>query len=591
MWKRIGALIAMAFLLQIATPARAPAASLERLVMPGDVIQGHAKFEDVCETCHEPFSKARQSDLCRACHKSVSADIERKRGFHGLDTGVRGTACKHCHTDHKGRDAEIVGLDRDTFDHRATDFPVGGAHTKVPCAGCHAPEARYRDAPSRCVACHKKDEPHLNRLGPDCAGCHSEATWTDARFDHAKTRFPLQARHRGVSCKACHPDERYTPTPTDCYSCHRLNDIHAGRFGPKCARCHTPEDWKPRGFSHGRDTKFALTGKHRNTACHTCHTAAFADARLDTRCASCHRQDDVHKGRNGPQCRTCHTADDWARTTFDHDRDTKFRLRGRHAKVLCGACHRAPVHERKLKTACVACHRVDDTHKGVNGDRCEKCHTVDNWAQTTFDHGRHTRFPLRGRHAKVKCVDCHSTPVDGHQKTETACYACHKADDTHAGQQGTGCQRCHNEKGWAVDVFFDHDLTRFALVGLHGVTPCEECHLGGTYKDTTTDCLGCHRADDEHKGGLGVRCGQCHNPNGWRFWHFDHDAETTFKLDDAHRDLQCRACHRDPVQGDIVLPTACYGCHRQDDVHRGRFGQVCGRCHAATSFRDIRMPR
>src|SRR5512143_3054778 len=41
------------------------------MVMPGDVIQGHAKFEDLCEKCHKKFDKAAQATLCADCHKEI----------------------------------------------------------------------------------------------------------------------------------------------------------------------------------------------------------------------------------------------------------------------------------------------------------------------------------------------------------------------------------------------------------------------------------------------------------------------------------------------------------------------------------------
>ena len=50
-------------------------------------------------------------------------------------------------------------------------------------------------------------------------------------------------------------------------------------------------------------------------------------------------------------------------------------------------------------------------------------------------------------------------------------------DDVHKGQVGKKCERCHNQSGWTKEVFFDHDLARFPLIGIHAITPCEECHL------------------------------------------------------------------------------------------------------------------
>lgn len=489
--------------------------------MPGPVIEGHSKLEKDCGQCHEPFSKTRQSALCTACHKDIGSDISRGAGFHGRIKNIATTECKQCHTDHKGRDADIVRLDRETFNHGATDFPLRGAHAKAACGNCHAPDARFRQAPAACIACHEADDRHKGRLGKNCADCHTEKSWRDARFDHDKaTRFPLVGRHREAICSACHLNQRYRETPRQCIACHRTDDVHGGRFGPKCETCHAPADWRRITFDHDRQTKFPLRGAHRTASCHACHSERLFGDKLGSACVDCHRNDDEHKGRNGTKCDTCHSATSWRRSSFNHDRDTRFPLRERHAGLPCEACHKGAVAKDKPGTSCNACHRSDDVHKGRLGDRCE---------------------------------------------------------------------RCHNAGGWTRKVFFDHDLTRFPLIGLHAVVPCEECHLNAAFKGTTLECAECHQRDDRHERRLGPKCGSCHNPNGWAFWRFDHNTQTDYVLDGAHQGLHCNACHRKPVRREISLATNCNACHAGDDVHHGRFGQRCERCHATGSFRDVRL--
>ena len=67
---------------------------LEKLVIPGPVIQGHAKVEQECGKCHEPFSRQSQTRLCLDCHKETAADRKARKGFHGFaaqcgETGVQ----------------------------------------------------------------------------------------------------------------------------------------------------------------------------------------------------------------------------------------------------------------------------------------------------------------------------------------------------------------------------------------------------------------------------------------------------------------------------------------------------------------------
>jgi Cytochrome c7 and related cytochrome c len=422
----------------------------EKLVMPGEVIEGHAKYETKCESCHEPFSKVSQKRLCLECHKDVATDIEGKKGMHGKRPDIAKAECKHCHTDHKGRTADIVQFDPGTFNHNFTDFELKGGHVQAQCEGCHTPKKKYRDAPSACIGCHKKEDPHKGELGEDCAKCHNVDGWTKQKvFDHSKTKFPLEGAHKDVQCAVCHVGERYKDLPRACIDCHKTQDPHGGRYGAKCE--------------------------------------------------------------------TCHASKKWTTVSFDHSK-TKFALKGEHQKVKCDVCHKGDLYKDKLATTCISCHKKSDPHKGQLGNRCESCHA---------------------------------------------------------------------ETGWRKKVEFDHDLTRFPLIGLHAAVPCEECHRTATYKDTPRACESCHK-DKYHEGRLGLACARCHNPNGFTLWRFNHDKETKFALSGAHKGLQCHACHTGKSAPRVPAPTTCYGCHSSDDAHRGSFGRACETCHVTETFRQRR---
>ncbi|MGB5630943.1 MAG: cytochrome c3 family protein, partial [Woeseiaceae bacterium] len=166
-------------------------AQLETLVMPGEVIAGHADIETKCKSCHVAFERDKQSELCMDCHEDVAADRTSERGFHGLDRNAKRRECAFCHADHEGRDADIVPLDESSFTHKATDFQLDGKHTGVPCADCHQAGDKHRDAPSMCIACHKDDNVHGETMGDACADCHSPVGWTEVTFDHDTTGFGL----------------------------------------------------------------------------------------------------------------------------------------------------------------------------------------------------------------------------------------------------------------------------------------------------------------------------------------------------------------------------------------------------------------
>ncbi|MEZ5925029.1 MAG: cytochrome C [Hyphomicrobiaceae bacterium] len=416
----------------------------EKLVMPGELVQGHADLESKCESCHLPFEKGSQPELCLKCHRDVAADIDGGSGFHGLSTEVGGKPCKACHTDHIGREAKIVVLDTKNFDHELTDFLLKGKHKAVACEKCHKPAIKFRKASSVCNDCHQKDDVHKGGLGPKCESCHNEAGWkTNIRFDHSKTKFPLEGGHRKVACAACHANQKYKGVPTACIGCHQKNDVHKGRLGKDCGQCHSVARWQEAKFDHDRQTKFPLRGAHSKVACSGCHGKGAAK-KVESACIACHKTDDAHKGQLGPRCETCHNETSWrSKATFDHNK-TRFPLRGLHVGVGCRACHKSASF-KNTPLVCAACHE-DRVHQGRLGTRCEQCHGTKGWPFFKFDHDRQTSFRLTGAHRQTPCHACHKQKNPDSLKLPVACIACHAADDVHRGSYGRRCERCHSTK-------------------------------------------------------------------------------------------------------------------------------------------------
>ena len=66
-----------------------------------------------------------------------------------------------------------------------------------------------------------------------CDACHSPSGWKPVTFDHSRTGFALEGRHREASCRGCHTSADFrAPLPTSCAACHR--DVHTGEFGTRC---------------------------------------------------------------------------------------------------------------------------------------------------------------------------------------------------------------------------------------------------------------------------------------------------------------------------------------------------------------------
>lgn len=511
------ALAVTALLALMSCTGSVAAAGIEKLLMPGEVIEGHADFEQECTQCHDRGDRSRNSQLCLACHKDIAADSRTRRGYHGRMPNAERAQCNACHSEHQGRKADIVKFSAASFDHKLTDFPLVGSHASAACGSCHVTGKPFREASSECAACHKDRDAHQGQLGRNCGSCHNATAWTDTKFDHSTTKFPLTGSHAQTTCAACHAGNKFAGTPKQCVSCHAIDDVHRGTRGASCSNCHETRSWKTSRFDHAREANFALLGAHSNLQCQQCHRSGDFKAQLPRTCEGCHRSDDAHATRFGGECSTCHTNEAWRPSPFDHSRDAHFALLGSHRDLACHRCHTATLRDHPVGKECSSCHKLDDAHGGTAGLKCEQCHGNDNWS-----------------------------PAIG----------------------------------------FDHDLTRFPLVGMHVVVPCAACHENHAFSRTAAGCNDCHSDRDVHRGNLGTACHDCHTPNSWQLWEFDH-ATTQFPLTGAHEKLQCAQCHREPA-AKVQLARDCAACHQQDDVHLGQFGRQCQQCHSTTTFKGGR---
>ena len=450
----------------------------------------HAKL--ACGACHaagKPFRAAPVA--CAGCH--LKNDVHK---------GALGKDCAACH-DEKGWKAE-------RFDHAKTKFPLTGAHIKATCQSCHA-DKTFAGSPIPCASCHAKNDVHKGSLGPKCADCHTTSNWQEpARFDHAKTGFPLLGAHAKADCSDCHQGGRYKEAKPACVSCHLKDDAHKGGFGVACADCHSARDWRVTRFDHAK-TGFALTGKHGPLQCQACHAPGPSIVKDDHQpakdCNGCHAKDDKHKGLNGTGCADCHSTATWKSAAFDHNKQTKFPLEGAHAKTACATCHVRPADQVRLSMDCASCHAKDDKHAGQLGKDCATCHGVSDWKSALrFDHDL-APFPLVGKHAGLACAQCHASPR--FKDAPIACKGCHARIDPHKGAYGDRCESCHNAADWKT-TSFDHDKTRFPLTGRHLKAVCADCHKPGRPK-AVASCLSCHQSDDVHDGAFGGECQTCHS--------------------------------------------------------------------------------
>lgn len=270
-----------------------------------------------CDQCHlgNYSSLAIQPTDCgnSQCHLNTNYG----GGWQGTTNPVHSSAgapfaaanCANCHN--------TVSFLTATFDHATTGWPLTGSHQLAPagkvvaCTDCHiGNNYNLTAANTDCYGCHQTAWQSTTTIGGSvpnhitagfstsmCSTCHDTVLWSDGKFDHTTTGFPLQGPHMlpprttvtGAigpmvnACTDCHIGGNYTtgyPT-TDCYGCHQSYYTNAQTYGTNvpnhitasypttCASCHTTwvtTAWLGAVFSH---TAFVIP--HHASICADCH--------------------------------------------------------------------------------------------------------------------------------------------------------------------------------------------------------------------------------------------------------------------------------------------------------------------------------
>lgn len=226
---------------------RVPPSAFDHGAWTGFSLEG-AHGQADCEVCHVPsehpdahgrsFGRIERvfgspPGSCATCHADAHAGLFERPG---LPTEIGGReSCARCHVSDTFRSTP------EGFDHgRWTSYPLEGPHASLACASCHVPGqgagARRlgRVAGGDCASCH--GDPHVGQFArggaTDCARCHPTAD--RLAFDHQRdTHFPLDEKHVGLDCGACHVPwplpgggeaVRYKPLGLTCGDCHDFGE-------------------------------------------------------------------------------------------------------------------------------------------------------------------------------------------------------------------------------------------------------------------------------------------------------------------------------------------------------------------------------
>src|SRR4029077_3611670 len=134
------------------------------------------------------------------------------------------------------------------------------------------------------------------------------------------------------------PDWGWVGLERRCASCHE--DVHHGRLGTSCDRCHVTVNWKTiskSSFDHDK-TKYPLRGRHVEVACDKCHDFSGTKVTFSPRfanCTDCHKDDHAGTATLASRlvdCTACHVVDGWQPSTYTvaQHRLAKYPLEGRH---------------------------------------------------------------------------------------------------------------------------------------------------------------------------------------------------------------------------------------------------------------------
>lgn len=223
-------------------------AAWQRMANPGTLSNAHAFLDHNCSACHTP-GKGAEAINCIVCHANDDSILQRQPTAFHSDIGN----CRDCHSEHRGRHAEMTDMDHDVLAvigrknlaETATDGSESAAllawlkhagtdGSKAPASDFVHPQLTANERTLNCASCHQNDDQHFGLFGTDCSSCHEATRWNLPEFRHPSSN--------SKDCSQCHQ------APPSHYMMHfkMISAKVAGKPHAKvseCYTCHQTTSW------------------------------------------------------------------------------------------------------------------------------------------------------------------------------------------------------------------------------------------------------------------------------------------------------------------------------------------------------------
>ncbi|MFZ2651516.1 MAG: hypothetical protein WA210_15560, partial [Burkholderiaceae bacterium] len=314
------------------------------------------------------------------------------------------------------------------------------------------------------------------------------------------------------------------------------------------------------GFDHVT-TGFALTGRHEDVRCETCHIKAIFKG-TPRECAGCHVQNNargalaktVEHIPTSKGCETCHTTSTFSAVLFSH------------ASIdpgSCASCHNnlhatgKPANHVPTSASCGECHATSAFVPVLRFDH--QAASFGSWTCTTCHDGHFAsgkppnHIPTLGT---ALCESCHQASITGGFTSFSGGQMDHRG-------YTSGCAQCHAPA--VANTFYGVRIvssSSTALPHIPASDTCETCHqtiptqlipaTGAASVGGTTFA----NAGMSHAG-ITSNCAQCHGPSVTSGTFIGVTPKTSAALVPPHlpTSAPCEACHANAIPA-MPIPAA-----------------------------------